>query len=447
MFVPCGLTVASCGCRQALVIAGRRLIGSIFFLSLVFFSDHSSAYLQEESRFSFGQALAYLWDTHPDLQAAESNRKASAQDTRGAYTGFAPYLTVDATKSSRSDDYVARLIVPLYKGGATLAAVDIAKASELGAVADLQRIRLQLGLRLTDAWVALNSAQDRDRLWFGYIGSLNRLLGIIQRRAEAGAAPQTEILSAVSRIQQAESQAAISHSELQSVQVQLLTLLGLYRVDISWPDKSICLTDSEAEGALKKAEVEHPSIVFAKTRVLLGEAETKAARSQLMPEVFIQYEKSFGEGDPNNFSDDESTSLVVRYQTDNGMRGVYSWRAGAQRAQAARLSVDAARREALSSVQIAQTERLASMEQLTFQGDAVNAAELVLQSFLRQFEVGRKTWLEVLNAQRELHETQLQQVQIKRTLWAAEIRLALHGMYWERLLREMDASSSDQILN
>lgn len=445
MFVPYGLALAGSLCQPWLSFTRRSLLSSLFLLPQAVLAEQGYGYFQDESRFSFGQALAYLWETHPDVQAAENNRKASVHDIRAAYAGFIPYVAVDAAKGSRSDDYVARLIIPLYKGGATVASLDSAKASELGAVADLQRVRLQLGLRLADNWISLNAAQDREHLWRGYIGSLNHLQGVIQRRVEAGAAPQAEVLSATSRIQQADSQAAISRSELESVRAQLLTLLGLYRVEISWPDESIWLTDSEAEGALKQAGTEHPAIVFAETRVLLGQAESRVARAQLMPEIFLQHEKSFGEADPNNITDDESTRLVLRYQTDSGLKGLYSWRAGGQRVQAARLSVDAARREAIASVRVAQTERLASLAQLTYQRDAVNAADLVVQSFLRQFEVGRKTWLEVLNAQRELHETRLQLVQIRRTLWSAEIRLALHGMYWERLLREMDSPSIGQV--
>ena len=438
MIVSSGLAFANYISRLRFGLPRQFLLGGLFLLPFtVVFADQRVPQYLDEYRFSFGHALAYLWETHPDILAAETSQKANSQDLRAAYLGFMPYLAVDMAEGRRSDEYVARLIVPLYNGGATLASVDSAKAAELGAAADLQRVRLQLGLRLAENWLSLNAAQEQEELWRGYIGSLEDLQGVIGRRAQAGAAPKSEVLSAISRIQQAASQAAINRSGLESAKVQLQTLLGLRQFETGWPAESMRLTDNEVASALARVQTEHPAIVFAETRVLLGQAESRMARAQLMPEIFLQHEKPFGPADPNQMSDEETTRLVLRYQTDSGLKGWLS--SGAQRVQAARLSVDAARREAVASVSVAQSERRAALAQLGYQRDAVLAADSVVRSFLRQFEVGRKTWLEVLNAQRELHETKLQSVQIKRTLWSAEMRLALHGMCWERLIREMDA--------
>lgn len=80
------------------------------------------------------------------------------------------------------------------------------------------------------------------------------------------------------------------------------------------------------------------------------------------------------------------------------------------------------------------------MAQLGYQSAAADAADAVIASFLRQFEAGRKSWLEVLNAQREALDTRLSLVQQRRSLWQANTRLALHGLYWDRVLQEADAS-------
>jgi hypothetical protein len=63
----------------------------------------------------------------------------------------------------------------------------------------------------------------------------------------------------------------------------------------------------------------------------------------------------------------------------------------------------------------------------------MRAAVKLVDSFLRQFKVGRKAWLEVLNAHREAHEALLGISTIKRNYWAANTRLTLHGMMWTRL--------------
>ena len=47
--------------------------------------------------------------------------------------------------------------------------------------------------------------------------------------------------------------------------------------------------------------------------------------------------------------------------------------------------------------------------------------------------MGRKAWIEVLNAHREAHEALLQISAIKKNYWSANSRLALQGMIWTRL--------------
>lgn len=397
-------------------------------------AEQYPAYRSESPVYSFDLALAHLWETHPDVESGLANLSAHNQDVRAAYVGFMPYLTLDMQEGERLDSYTARVILPVYRGGGTLASVRGAKADEQGAIAGLQQTRLELGLELVDLWVSLSAVHEQEALWLGYIDSLRELEGVIKRRAEGGAAPQSEVLSATARIQQADAQAAINRSQIEAKQAQLMTLLKLPPFYVTWPDESLWHNDEEVFAALHRAEKEHPEIVFAETRVKASEAERSLSRSQLMPEIFIQHDKSFGSSSLNELDSEEATRLVLRYQTDSGLKGWFSSKAGDQRIHASRMAVDAAKRSVIAEIKVAQAERMSALMQLSYQSDAVNGASAVVESFLRQFEVGRKTWLEVLNAQRELHETKLQLVQVKERLWSAELRLALHGLDWARLL-------------
>ena len=53
----------------------------------------------------------------------------------------------------------------------------------------------------------------------------------------------------------------------------------------------------------------------------------------------------------------------------------------------------------------------------------VDAMQETLESFLRQYEIGRKTWLEVLNTQRELTTLQLQAVQTENDWLILSLRV------------------------
>jgi adhesin transport system outer membrane protein len=58
------------------------------------------------------------------------------------------------------------------------------------------------------------------------------------------------------------------------------------------------------------------------------------------------------------------------------------------------------------------------------QGLTVEALEATMASFLRQYETGRKSWVEVLNTQRELTQTRLLFSQIKSEWLSLSLKVA-----------------------
>jgi adhesin transport system outer membrane protein len=56
---------------------------------------------------------------------------------------------------------------------------------------------------------------------------------------------------------------------------------------------------------------------------------------------------------------------------------------------------------------------------------SVDGSALVLASYKRQFEAGKKTWLDLLNAVRELAQNQYNLVEARGTLTGAMYRLQL----------------------
>ena len=181
--------------------------------------------------------------------------------------------------------------------------------------------------------------------------------------------------------------------------------------------------------------IEHPDLTFAAQTITREQADTRMKRAGLSPELSLRYVKPFGSDSGNNTSE---TQIVLQYQSDNGIKAYQAWRSGEQRVDGARAALDTVRLEVTSAINLAKAEISASTAQLGYQSEAVLASDAVIDSFLRQFEAGRKSWLEVLNAQREALDTRMAQVQQRRGLWQANTRLALHGLYWDNLVQDSE---------
>ena len=384
---------------------------------------------------SFGKALTRVWQNHPDVRKAEAAVNASGYDKTAAYAGFFPYLQTDMVRGSQSkDDYVVRAVLPLWSGGQTLASVDAAKAAQNMALADLQRTRLQLALRLTDVYFSVLAYKEQDGLWRQYVDKLTNLYGMIQRRATSGVSPQADVMSILSRLRQADASAELNRASLAAAETQLAALLGATTDSLFWPQNAL-LTPDEISTALARAMVEHPDLTFAAQTITREQADTRMKRAGLSPELSLRYVKPFGADSGNNTSE---TQIVLQYQSDNGIKAYQAWRSGEQRVDGARAALDTVRLEVTSAINLAKAEISASTAQLGYQSEAVLASDAVIDSFLRQFEAGRKSWLEVLNAQREALDTRMAQVQQRRSLWQANTRLALHGLYWDNLVQDSE---------
>ena len=384
---------------------------------------------------SFGKALTRVWQNHPDVRKAEAAVNASGYDKTAAYAGFFPYLQTDMVRGSQSkDDYVVRAVLPLWSGGQTRASVDVAKAAQNMALADLQRTRLQLALRLTDVYFSVLAYKEQDGLWRQYVDKLTNLYGMIQRRATSGVSPQADVMSILSRLRQADASAELNRASLAAAETQLAALLGATTDSLFWPQNAL-LTPDEISTALARAMIEHPDLTFAAQTITREQADTRMKRAGLSPELSLRYVKPFGADSGNNTSE---TQIVLQYQSDNGIKAYQAWRSGEQRVDGARAALDTVRLEVTSAINLAKAEISASTAQLGYQSEAVLASDAVIDSFLRQFEAGRKSWLEVLNAQREALDTRMAQVQQRRGLWQANTRLALHGLYWDNLVQDSE---------
>lgn len=384
----------------------------------------------------FADALVHVWETHPDVLQAQYALQASGYDLAASYSGFMPYAQLDLVRSRRSDRYVARFVQPLFSGGSTIAGVQAAQASQRQALAELSSRRLQLALRLSDVWFGWLAARDLDRLFVAHIADLNGLLGIIRRRADEGVAAQADVINAITRIRQVEAQAEANRAVLGATQAQLAALLGTRSLgSANWPDPAQRLDDDIAAKAWSHAREKHPAIQFALAGIERQTAERNINRGRTLPELGVRYNKPFGDEADQTAPVGE---VYLQYQTDTVFRAFQGMRAGSSRVEAAQASLDNARRDVQAAIEQALAERKAAALQLEYQQLAFQAARDLVDSFKRQFETGRKTWIEVLNAQREAQETRLQLVQQRRAYWVANNRLVLQGVYWDVLLRELD---------
>lgn len=381
---------------------------------------------------TLASVITKVWRDNPEVLQAEQALKASGYDITTARAGYFPYLQVQSAIAEQSSDSVSTLyvVLPIWQGGLTNAQVDTAKAKQRQAMAELARVRLDLGQRALEAFLNVAAAQDQQIQWRNYVGALRRLEETIRRRAETGLAPQADVDTVVSRMRQAQASIQASRSQLMTNRATLASLLGSTPGSVQWPDDAYLLTDEEIADYRSHIE-KNPVHLAARAEVDVQIGTAAASKASLWPEISLQHRKQL-EGtrfDPSN----DATVIALGFDTNNGVAGYLSYRAEKQRIDAFKARLDALTRQIEATLDADRAQLDATTAQLGIQYEAVQATSALVESFMRQFEAGRKTWLEVLNAQREANEIVLQSITVRRNYWYANSKLALDSMRWDRL--------------
>ena len=239
-----------------------------------------------------------------------------------------------------------------------------------------------------------------------------RLAALIARRVSSEVSPASDGVLAQARLSQAraeltqlealEARARSTLAQAISRDVDGIELPGQRM--LGYPSLSIA-TDAALDfsPALRRLTAEEEAAA----------AEVTVRRGNTRPKVVARYDRTFG----NQSLEGDQFFVAVEYQTGAGLSSLSSVREAEARKNATRLAREAARRDLVDGV----ASDWADMETLGRQTRdlraQVDSTTAVFDSFVRQYAVGRKSWIDVLNAQRE----------------AAQARYALADAEWGAL--------------
>jgi len=380
---------------------------------------------------SLPELLNQVWTENPEVLADEQSVAAAGYDRRGTYGAFLPTVTVsNGTGKNAASRFDASML--LFNGGGRMADIDTAKAAEVLAEETLTKTRLTLGDQLLTAYFGMVEAQDELTQWAAYQESLQQLHGTISRRAAAGVAPDVDVQTAESRILQARAGQQTAQLQLDVQQRNLLRLLNRPVARVSWPDENTLRQRMAQLQTSKVVADNHPDVRMLQAQIAQQEGVAEKARSALVPQVSVGYHKYY-QGDVTDVTEG-APELVVGYTFGSGYSAYNTWQAQKTRVQTLKEQLTAQRRLVDSTRDALALQLSSTSSQYALQRQAVDSTTALVESFLRQFQAGRSSWVDVLNAQREAHEQEIDLISARKDYYLAATELALENMDWQALL-------------
>jgi outer membrane protein, adhesin transport system len=294
-----------------------------------------------------------------------------------------------------------RVQQPLWTGGLISAGIDLAQHQANRARHALREAQRNQALKITASWSEWARASLRATRLEKLVEQQASLLEMISRRYAQGSATVSDEALARARLEgalgeQAQARIDLAYSRAQLERNTAGTVEDSLLTDLDGPMPAIP-TMAEAIDAIESA----PALNRAATDIDIARSELAQRRAGLHPQVFLRLDRQWGA------IKDEKVSVALQGSTGAGLSGLAALDVQEARVQSARLAVETLRSE-LRDQYTQEHTRYASADQRARLTQAyAQTSGSVLASYRRQFDAGRRSWLELLNMVREVHQAEL----------------------------------------
>jgi adhesin transport system outer membrane protein len=251
-----------------------------------------------------------------------------------------------------------------------------------------------------------------------------KLVELIRRRVQLEASPDTDRVLAEARAQLAKSEEIQVNRQLEVLRLNLNQLVGSPVGPLRLPPPISLRPYGSDEAALKAASDFSPQRRGFMAQSDAAAAEVGIARGASLPTVVAGYQQNWAKANGASVTDGQGF-VGLRYQSGSGLALLSAARAAESRRQAAIDNIVSIDRQLTSSVNSSLSEIRNLSNQLTPAKVVLQGTEEVVESYLRQYQIGRKGWLDVLNAQREKIQARAALADVTFNLESSKLRFML----------------------
>lgn len=382
--------------------------------------------------------------TNPTALAARSEIEATRVEERIARLQRLPTPTVQTAFASGGTVTQLRIDQPLWTNGRITGGINQARYTGYAAKAFAEEQRYVVAGQVIDAWNLLIQSDHKINVATRTIGQLGKYEAMMQRRVDAGVSARIELDLIKSRILQ---------SQVNREGAMALKRLAVGRLEQLIGDRispqalaNLPPLDNLAADAMARFDPNviermgtigqwHPSVLKAMYQVDAAAEGVKIRRAERFPNLFLTYQHNYNAPstsvDPAN---NGQFSLGLQYAPGAGLASWSSSAAASARLQGLEQSQELARRQVSDALQSSLQDFLGARGRAQSIQAASRGAQIVLESYERQFIAGRKSWLDVMNAVREIEQNAYSLTEAQTTLIASsyKIRLLTGQFPWQQ---------------
>lgn len=408
----------------------------LFSALILGFSGLVFAQSQKASGISLDELLIEALQSYPSILSKRATQDGARSDLTAAKLRFLPTPSVstqrnqvayDGQSSNNLPATAFTISQPLFMGGGLVAGFNKADARLNVADYALLETREDISKRLINTYAEWVKAYTKVLALEENLRLHQKFSEMITRRFEAGVSSGSDRDLGVSRLYQAKAEldtqlslegtALTSISELVGFPVSRADLIKNLAEHVKLPKRS---------DGIAKAIINSVSIQRMKHEAEVADEEAKEIRAQALPQVSLQAQRQIGNAYLPGAPGYNMVGLVVQYAPGGGLSSIASSSAAFDRSRAATIQVDSIKRDLTDRLNADYNEYEFSQLKMESLKQSVNLTNDISASYDRQYLVGKKSWLDLMNAVRERAQTRQALADAQGSLLASSRRLLVY---------------------
>ena len=405
------------------------------WLGLVLLSCFHSAHGQQPLTL---KALVEQANTYyPALQAARLQHQAALQDLQAARRLYWPTVTVIVEGTTHKNAVTSptkalQIEQTLWDWGGIKSQIAQSQSQSNQQALQAALLQEEVHLQLANAWQNLLASHERMGVAQQTLERLKEYEAQMQRRVEAEASPRIDLELAISRILQTQVEYTTAHNSLQQAIARIQQYTG--RTDVAahlarQPLPASVTPAASFDKALQSTDWQfvvdqHPAMGRAKAEADLNQALLDQKRSEALPQLYARISQPLSKP-PSGFESGPTAFVGLRYNSSAGFATHLQAQAQATRLAGSQEQIRTVATELLQTLQVEQNEYTNAKARIDSLQKSVDGGDKVLSSYQRQFQGGRKSWQDLLNAVRELAQNQYALADARASLQGAVYRLQI----------------------
>ncbi|MGL4395794.1 MAG: TolC family outer membrane protein [Hyphomicrobium sp.] len=426
------------GRRPIACAASRRWLATVSVGALLAIWGGAGASVAHAE--SLRDALTAAYHYNPRLDAERARLRATDEDVARAESGYRPVVqgTAELGHQKTTTDpesetsgatapwgYSISVRQQVFNGFRTSSDIGEAEASVRAGRENLRLVETQVLLDAVTAYMDVVKFTSIVQIRENNVAVLSRELEAAVTRRSVKEVTKTDVAQAQARRARAVSMADLAKSELKTARANYERIVGHAPVGLNAPPLKLKLLPRSIEQAWATAERNNPNVSSAQYREEAARFAVDKVRGELLPEVNI--EANFGHRErPSTFYDEQEVASVT------GRVNIPLYDGGEVRARVrqakhthvSRLQeIEQARSETQANVTAAWSALMGQRAKFKSDDVQVEANRVALQGVREEESVGQRTLLDVLNAEQEFLDAQIELVSTRREVVVSSYQL------------------------